>query len=231
MVTELLGKDLAVYLEKCQGSFSLKTTMMIADQIISILEYVHSRGLVYNDIKPDNFCVGGESNYFHIHMVDYALTRSYKDDNGNYLTDETVEDDISYDQDILFSPLAGHLRKVRYPKDDLESVIYMMIYFMTGTLPWAKILQSDDLDDMSKASQIFTLKRSFSDSRFWKNALIKPSITSTNLELKQLPDILHDLYTKIMNLEIKETPPYAEIRTGFKRILIQNYLQYDFIYD
>lgn len=152
MVTELLGEDLSRYLESCQGSFSMKTTLMIADQIVSILEFMHGTGLVYNDFKPDNFCVGGESNFFHIHMIDFALCNSFKDVNGNFVTEQTVEDDISMEQDVLFSPIASHLRKARYPKDDLESLIYMMIYFMTGTLPWAKILISDELDDMSKAS-------------------------------------------------------------------------------
>lgn len=31
MVTELLGRDLGFYMERCQGSFSLKSTMLIAD--------------------------------------------------------------------------------------------------------------------------------------------------------------------------------------------------------
>lgn len=106
-----------------------------------------------------------------------------------------------------------------------------MVYFLTGTLPWATILQSDEIDDMSKSSQIFTLKRSFGDSSFWQDALIKPSITSSNLELKQLPSILRDTYKQIVSLDAHDTPNYSEIRKGFKRILVENYLQYDFIYD
>ena len=31
LITELLGEDLGQHLKKCQGSFSLKTTLMIAD--------------------------------------------------------------------------------------------------------------------------------------------------------------------------------------------------------
>ena len=69
----------------------MKTTLMIADQIVSILEYTHSRGLVYNDFKPENFCVGGESNFFHIHMIDFGLCMPFKDDDGNYVTDDNVE--------------------------------------------------------------------------------------------------------------------------------------------
>lgn len=95
MVTELLGDDLRIFMGKLESTLSLKTCMMIADQIVCILQFLHDRGIVYNDMKPDNFCVGGEANYFHIHMVDFGLSQIFKDKNGAFIAEEKNSPDIT----------------------------------------------------------------------------------------------------------------------------------------
>jgi len=36
----------------------MKTICMLAKRMISLLESVHNKGVVYRDIKPENFVVG-----------------------------------------------------------------------------------------------------------------------------------------------------------------------------
>lgn len=54
----ILGPNIEQLLKLCGGSFSLKTTMLIALQILDRLEILHNYGFIYGDIKPDNFVVG-----------------------------------------------------------------------------------------------------------------------------------------------------------------------------
>ena len=54
LVMDLLGPSLERVHDTCGSKFSLKTTALLALQLIDIFAYFHWKGLIYRDTKPEN---------------------------------------------------------------------------------------------------------------------------------------------------------------------------------
>ena len=79
LVMDLLGPSLEDLFIYCGNEFSMKTVLMLADQMISRIEFVHSRFYIHRDIKPDNFLMGKGSNFNTLYIIDFGLAKRYKD--------------------------------------------------------------------------------------------------------------------------------------------------------
>jgi serine/threonine protein kinase len=76
---DLLGPSLEDLFNYCGRRFSLKTVLMLADQMIRRVEYVHNKNFIHRDIKPDNFLMGMGSRGNQVHLIDFGLAKRYRD--------------------------------------------------------------------------------------------------------------------------------------------------------
>lgn len=68
----------------------MRTVLLLAEQMISALEYIHNRGIVHRDLKPANFCIGYGAYKNQIFLVDFGLAIKYKV-NGRHISQGKVQ--------------------------------------------------------------------------------------------------------------------------------------------
>lgn len=141
MVMEMCGPSLEDVFNYCHRRFSLKTVLMIADQLLHRIQYFHDRGFVHRDIKPENFVLGCGAKGHILYIIDYGLSKLYWE--------------VKKNSHIPFAegrPLTGtarycsanvHRGYEQSRRDDLESIGFLFIYFLQSSLPWQGIQAKD----------------------------------------------------------------------------------------
>lgn len=151
MVTDILGPSLEDLFNICQRKFSLKTVLMIVDQCLSRIEYVHHKHYIHRDVKPENFLMGLGNNSHLINAIDFGLSQKYRD--SKTLCHIMFKENRSLVGTARYLSLNAHLGIEQSRRDDLESLGYMLIYFLKGTLPWQGIDSPNKLEKYQKIGE------------------------------------------------------------------------------
>ncbi|KAG8058718.1 hypothetical protein GUJ93_ZPchr0002g23194 [Zizania palustris] len=134
LVIDLLGPSLEDLFVYCGRRFSLKTVSMLADQMITRIEFMHSKGYLHRDIKPDNFLMGLGRKANQVYIIDFGLAKRFRDTTTNrhipYRENKNLTGTARY------ASCNNHLGIEQSRRDDLESIGYVLLYFLRGSLPW-----------------------------------------------------------------------------------------------
>ena len=79
LVMDLLGPSLEDLFNFCSRRFTMKTVLMLADQMIGRIEFVHNKNFIHRDIKPDNFLMGIGRHCNKLFLIDFGLAKKYRD--------------------------------------------------------------------------------------------------------------------------------------------------------
>lgn len=77
MVMDLFGQSLEDLFVNNGRRFDLKTTLMVGIQMIERIEFIHNKGFLHRDIKPDNFVIGRGKKSNKVYIIDFGLAKRY----------------------------------------------------------------------------------------------------------------------------------------------------------
>lgn len=199
LVMEMLGPSLEAVFQRRGRSFSVADVLQLTDQLLSRLDTFHAAGYVHRDIKPENFLMGAPSTATAavVHIADFGLAKRVVGSDGGHIK---WCDGKSLIGTPRYASIRNHAGEEQSFRDDLESVGYMLVYFLNGgTLPWQGLKAPTR---QRRYERIMKMKRSLRDGRRAPHgSAAVPAEFNTllhyawNLEYGALPD--YDMLRKI----------------------------------
>eukprot|EP00913_Durusdinium_trenchii_P034333 g32123.t1 len=210
MVIDLLGPSLEDLFSFCNRKFSLKTTLMLADQMINRVEYMHAKNFIHRDIKPDNFLIGLGKKANQVHIIDFGLAKKYRD--------PKTQQHIPYRENkaltgtARYASVNTHLGIEQSRRDDLEAVGYVLMYFNRGSLPWQGLKANSKKEKYEKIME-------------------KKMSTPIEVLCKHFPCEFATYLNYCRSLRFEDRPDYAYLRRLLKDLFFREGYQYDFVFD
>ncbi|KAJ7969571.1 putative Casein kinase [Quillaja saponaria] len=210
LVLDLLGPSLEDLFVYCGRKFSLKTVLMLADQMITRIEYVHSKGFLHRDVKPDNFLMGLGRKANQVYIIDFGLAKRYRDSTTNrhipYRENKNLTGTARY------ASCNTHLGIEQSRRDDLESLGYVLLYFLRGSLPWQGLKAATKKQKYDKICE-------------------KKLSTPIEVLCKSHPVEFASYVHYCHSLTFDQRPDYGFLKRLFRDLFAREGYEFDYVYD
>lgn len=210
LVIDLLGPSLEDLFNFCSRKFTMKTVLMLADQMIGRIEYFHNKNFIHRDIKPDNFLMGISKSCNKLYIIDFGLAKKFRD--------SRTKQHIPYREDknltgtARYASINAHLGIEQSRRDDMESLGYVLMYFTRTSLPWQGLKAATKKQKYERISE-------------------KKMSTPVEVLCKGYPAEFAMYLNYCRGLRFDETPDYMYLRQLYRILFRTLNHQYDYTFD
>ena len=202
LIETLLGQSLRDLLK---FFISITDICLIGMQILDRLEWIHSKDLLYRDIKPENFLMGIDDPNV-IYIIDFGLCKKYRSSKtGKHILPKITG---KFNGNLKFSSPYVIKGKESSRRDDLISLGYMLIFLFKKELPWDNCISKKF--KMSKYFEMIYLKDTNGCGKLFKN----------------IPDELANFIKYSKSLKFEQEPDYSYLRSLLNKVLFTNNINY-----
>ena len=118
-----------IYLTPALLHFPFWLTVYVLDSQVTRIEYIHCKSFIHKDISLHNFLVELGKKASQVHIIDFGLGKKYKNHNP-YKEKKNLTGSARY------TSINTYLGIKQSRRDDIESLGYVLKYFLWGSLLW-----------------------------------------------------------------------------------------------
>ncbi|KAF8565040.1 hypothetical protein P879_07057 [Paragonimus westermani] len=210
LVMDLLGPSLEDLFTFCCRRFTMKTVLMLADQMLARIEHVHNKNFIHRDIKPDNFLMGIGRHCNKVYIIDFGLAKRYRDPrSGRHIS---YKENKNLTGTARYASINAHMGIEQSRRDDLESLGYVLMYFNRGSLPWQGLRGATKRQKYERISE-------------------KKISTTVEVLCKGFPSEFGMYLDYCRGLRFEEVPDYMYLRQLFRILFRTLSHQFDYVFD
>ncbi|KAI1723601.1 protein kinase domain-containing protein [Ditylenchus destructor] len=181
MVMELLGAPLASLFAFCDRKFGKQTIVSLGEQMIQRIKHLHQRGFIHRDIKPENFLIGLGDKESTCYLIDFGLARRYRYRENRLLRHIPFRKGRNFVGTAKYASVNSHKSIELSRRDDLESLGYVLIELINGSVPWKNISKRTAITRQQTSIRIRNVK----EQTNWAETC--PSMTAFIKYCRELP--------------------------------------------
>jgi casein kinase 1 epsilon len=171
---------------------------------------MHQKGFLHRDIKPDNFLMGLGRKANQVYIIDYGLAKKFRDLQTHkhipYRENKNLTGTARY------ASVNTHLGVEQSRRDDLESLGYVLMYFLRGSLPWQGLKAGTKKQKYDKISE-------------------KKMLTPVEVLCKSYPSEFISYFHYCRSLRFEDKPDYSYLKRLFRDLFIREGYQFDYVFD